>query len=169
MKRVLSTLWGPTLGMCAIWLGLFALSLHAQTLATTTTLNGAINATVNQVRLTSATGVARDTKLWVNREQMTVLSMNGTLATVRRGSAGVVTAHDTADTVIIANESGSTQYFFTFDPDIGAACARGTGQARVLPWINTATGVIWNCRLNGTWWGTTMTPLTYSSTQAFTG
>ena len=119
--------------------------------ATTTTLATAVTRRAFTVRLTSATGVVRGTKLWVNREQMKVQSIAGRLATVRRASAGLLSAHDAGDTVTIANETPTVQHFYTSDPDIGAAAVRGVGQARVLPWINTKTGVMWVCSEAGEW------------------
>ena len=168
MSRVLRLVWAVVVAgmVCPVpsW---------GQTLATTTTTAAAMTASANTINLTSATGVVATqprTKLWVNRELMEVVALSGTIATVRRGlGSSHVTAHDSGDKVTILNETALAQFTYAYDPDYNAACTRGTGQARVLPWINTATGIVWVCRAGGAWRGTNIHPLTDDSDQTFTG
>lgn len=146
-------------------------TLIAQNLAVRTTAAAAVTTTAQTIRLTSATGVVVGTKLWVNRELMRVTSIANTPTVgVHRGEAGLVTAHDSGDSVMVVNENAGEQHFYDYDPDFGAACVRGSGQARSLPWVNTMTGTVWNCRAAGTWSGTRIDPRTESSDPtAYTG
>ena len=170
MTRVLRLL-----SAAAVLLALTTVPVNGQTVATTTTTSAAMTDSANTISLTSATGVvatAPRTKLWVNQELMEVLSLSGTVATVRRGlQSSNVSAHDSGDKVTILNETpGVTQYTFGYDPDYNASCTRGTGQAIALPWINTLTGTVWVCRAGGAWRGTRIEPITDDSDPAtYTG
>ena len=96
-----------------------------------TTLNGAVSSTAPSFHLTSATGVAVGTILYVNREAMRVHAIDGTKVSVARGQLGTpVSAHATAATVYI----GSDDQFFAVDP-VGTAA-----EGYVTPWINVLTG-----------------------------
>jgi len=77
------------------------------------------------------------------------------------GSNSAATIHVMAEAMKFAFVDRSR---FLGDPDYGADCTRGTGQAAVSPWPNTRTGVIWLCTAGGTAWQATSTvPLTYNS------
>jgi hypothetical protein len=154
-----------TLGtlLIAMIVALCALPAQAQTVATSTTLNGAVTASATNVVVTSATGWSVGLFAYVDSEQMRVTAVSGTTITVIRGTGGTApAAHATSSRIFVGNGN----YFHQTDPDYSQVCTRGQGEAVYLPWINTASGTLWNCRGNsGGWNGTRVAKVTYNSVQ----
>jgi len=138
---------------------------HAQRLLTTTTLSANVAATDNVISVTSSTGMVVGQLIWVDWEVLRIQSLNGvagtsTLINVQRGVDGTgARAHDNAERILVSINNTD---FHNTDPDFGADCARGVGQAAVLPWINTRTGTIFSCQVT-TWAATNVLPITYGS------
>ena len=141
---------------------------QAQRLLTTTTLSANVAVADNVIQVTSSTGFTVGQLVFVDWEVMRIDSLNGvagtsTLINVARGRDGTARrAHDNATVVIVSLINTD---FHNTDPDWGADCVRGTGQAAILPWINTTTGDISNCATSGTaaWTITNVAPKTYGS------
>ena len=144
---------------------LWSVPASAQRLIVNTTLAANLSATDTTVSLTATTSVATGQFAFVDREVMVVTSVNTTAntITVQRGQGGTAAAaHDNAERIFIT--AGGD--YHTTDPDYGQDCTRGSGQATVLPWINTRTGNIWSCwPATSAWNGTNTAPLTYNSIQ----
>jgi len=144
-----------------------ALPASAQTVATRTTLSGAITATATTITLASGTGFTAGNFVYVDNEVMRIVSVSGANITVQRGQLGTVArAHANAEPVI----TGAAGHFQTTDPDYGATCTRGSGQAVFLPRINVLNGLVWQCggeaengRSGLAWTATTTSPVTYNS------
>lgn len=151
------------LGMLAVLL-LLSAPAYAQRLIVNTTLSADLSATDTNVSLTATTSVAAGQFAFVDSELMLVVSVDTTASTMRvqRGQGGsAARAHDNTERIFIT--AGGD--YRTTDPDYGADCTRGTGQAGVLPWINTRNGNIWKCLPSGVWNGTNTMILTYNSIQ----
>lgn len=138
--------------------------LAAQTVATTTTLAANATATDTVITVTSATGFTVGDYVWADYEQMLIRAISGTRITVQRGVNGTAArAHDNTERVI----EGPSDHFKTNDPDFGADCARGVGQAAYSPWINVRNGYVWMCGESGgggtAWTATVVAPLTLNS------
>ena len=131
-------LWPHTLiAQCSVQAG-----VSNPTCTTRTTLAANAAADDSVINVTSATGFTANNKIWVDFEQMHIISVTGTLIRVRRGDNGTRSeAHDNADAVF----TGDPAHFQTSDPNFGQDCTRGTGQAAYLPWINVRTGWMWTC------------------------
>jgi hypothetical protein len=121
------------------------------------------------VQLTSVTGVVginpnlgvtasqpNQTALYVGRELMYVIAVNGTTVTVVRGANGTVAVpHPNGAMVLV----GAPRLFYTFDPGgtnntgtgvSGVACTSTT--VLVTPWVNIRTGAQWLCSsITGSW------------------
>ena len=157
----------------SVLLGLALLALPslalAQSRVTNTTLSNAITATQTVFAVASATDFAAGSYLWVDREVMVVRSVSSTTITVSRGQMGTQAAAHAASETIFVSTSLTTSAWRETDPDYGAACTPGTGQAAVAPWFNVRTGTIWKCLgptgVAGTWNGTNTAVLTYNSVQ----
>lgn len=158
--------WGRLLAL-SVGFSAWAALLGAQTVMTATTLSAAVDATQQTITVASATTFATGAKVWIDQEQMTVISVSGTVITVRRGSEGTAArGHANAETVLVGTETATVVWFYGYDPNVGQSCTRGTGQARNSPWINTRTGVVWNCLGSTSLWnGTHTAPITYNSVQ----
>ena len=142
----------------------WALPVQAQVTMTTTTLAANQSADATVMTVTSATGFTVGNFVWVDSEQQQITAINGTAITVRRGQNGTAArAHDNTDRIY----TGASQHFQTQDPDYGADCTRGAGQATHMPCINVRTGNFWVCRSeSSTWNGTNASTLTYDSRPA---
>ncbi len=145
---------------------LWAPPAWAQRVLNSTTTAGAVTATATTVPITSTTNIAVGASLFVDRELMQVNSVTTGFVTVTRGVQGTqASAHSTSEQVLIFPNNGDWK---TVDPDFGADCVRGTGQAAVLPWVNVRSGIIWNCyalsaTATGTWRGTVTAAIVYNS------
>lgn len=148
----------------------FAWPASAQRLLTTTTLNANVAAADNTITVTSTTGFTVGQLIFVDWELMRIQSMNGvagtaTIVTVTRGVDGTARrAHDNAERILV---SVINTDFHNTDPDFGADCTRGSGQAAISPWVNTTTGNIFMCGASGgsgtAWTVTNVIPLTNGS------
>ncbi len=137
----------------------------AQAIVTRTTLSNAITATQTTFAVASATDFAAGGFLWADREVMQVRSVSGTNITVLRGQMGTVAAsHAASETIFVSTAATVSAWHARADPDYGAACVRGVGQAGVLPWFNAATGTVWSCQTT-TWNGTNTALITFNSIQ----
>lgn len=137
----------------------------AQAIVTKTTLSNAITATQTTFVVASATDFAAGAYLWADREVMQVRSVSGTNITVTRGQMGTsVAAHAASETLFVSTATTVSAWHVAGDPDYGATCTRGTGQASVLPWFNAATGTVWSCQTT-TWNGTNTALITFNSVQ----
>lgn len=120
----------------------------AQNTLTQTTLAAAVDASSNIVQVASATGitVAQNTTatlIYVDRELMTVLNVNGTELTVARGANGTPAAGHASGAMVLA---GDPIYFIDHDPQ------GTTSNALVTPLVNTMTGRQWLLSsVTGTW------------------
>lgn len=134
---------------------------QAQTLMNTTTLAANASETATVFSVTSATGFDVGDYVWVDSEQALVTAVSGTAISVRRGQNGTrARAHDNTDRVYV----GASDHFHTNDPDYGADCTRGSGDAAFMPWINVRGGFFWTCRSEtSTWNGTSAATVTYDS------
>lgn len=95
-------------------------------------------------------------EIYVDRELMLVIAVNGTTLTVARGIQGTVAApHNTGAMVLV----GKPYWFYAFDPG-GSAAAQGyvSGVTCVLnnvlvsPWVNIRTGAQWYCNPTALIW-----------------
>lgn len=147
--------------------GACAYFVSAQTVATTTTLSADLTAGATQLSVTSASGFTVNNFLWVDHELMQIRAVSGTAITVLRGQNGTrQMAHDNAERVV----TGAANHFNAVDPNFGADCTRGSGEAGFLPWVNIRTGVIWTCGGSGqngvsglAWAATNVQPITFNS------
>lgn len=122
----------------------------------TTSLYEAISDKAGEIKVASASGLVTGTRLWIDRELMSVTSVGVsttpyTIVKVRRGVDGTVaTAHASSSTVTI----GSAEQFYNYDPmGIPPTCIP------VSPWINTRNGNVWYAQgdatefaQNARWW-----------------
>lgn len=117
---------------------LATIRLAAQASLTSTTTSAALTDTGTSVTVASATGIAAGTILYIDKEAMSVVSISGTVATVRRGVAGSFAA---------AHASGAVVYAGTPD-QIGHSDPAGPCTATseiALPRINVDTGNVYQC------------------------
>ena len=155
MKTIKATILASILAVCAFG--------QANTL-TPTTLSAAITSRASKVlTVTSATGITAPTvfggnpavDLYIDREMMSVTSVNGTQITVVRGVSGTVATYHASGAYVFfgapnlfyqgsANNGGVAGVL----PTGGGACTRSTLQ--VVPAINVETGTISDC-LGGQW------------------
>lgn len=126
---------------------LFSMPVHAQTTLTHTTLSGAITASATSFAVASATNIAADVRLFVDKELMIVTAVSGTTVTVRRAVAngGQATRHASGARVWVDNATQGSP-FITYD--VSGACL--TSEMRWTPMINTANGSIFECE--GGYW-----------------
>lgn len=127
----------------------------AQNTLTQTTLAAAVDAGSNIVNVASATGitVAQNTTatvIYVDRELMTVLAVNGTELTVARGADGTPAAGHASGAMVLA---GNPTFFFDHDPQGTLSTpAGGAASPLVTPYVNVMTGAQWLfSSITGTW------------------
>ena len=142
---------------------------QAQRLLTVTTLNANLSATDDTMTVTSSTGFVVGQLVLIDLEVVRIQSLNGTAGTstlinIQRGVDGTaVRNHDNAKTIIVSLQNND---FKQIDPQSWSAdCTQGTGEAAILPWVNSRTGVVWTC-FGGSgprWTSTTAVPITYNS------
>lgn len=158
MRRALLTLMvcllTPTVGLAQSYI------------LSNTTLNGAINASQTTLVLTSASASsgssfgapAAGQCLQIDGEQMRIVSMASTTATVIRDTSGAG-AHATLAVIW----TGPCSAFYLIDPpNLGGA---QTCSTQPRPWINANNGNVWFCNTgNNLWRGTNFVTFTYGST-----
>ena len=143
-------------------------SAFAQRELTTTTLNANLALADTQMTVTSSTGFVVGQLVLIDLEVVRMTSLNGvagtsTVITIQRGVDGTrAIAHDNAKVIWITTQNND---FKQVDPDWSADCTRGTGQAAILPWVNSRTGTMWDCAspTASRWTATNPTPITYNS------
>lgn len=101
-----------------------------------TTFSAPVGKSDIKVRVASTSGIVTGMRLWVDRELMSVTSLDvSTLVNVRRGVDGTLaTAHDTASPVYV----GTGEQFSETDPQGWPSEA-----TLVSPHINIRTGDVW--------------------------
>jgi hypothetical protein len=120
----------------------------AQNTLTETTLAAAVDDSSNIIQVASATGITTSpnttaTMLFVDRELITVLAVNGTEVTVARGANGTPAAGHASGAVVLA---GNPKFFIDHDPQ------GTTSNALVTPLVNTSNGQQWLLSsVTGTW------------------
>ena len=131
----------------------------------TTTLQYSVGKSDAQIKVASSTGLTADTRLYVDRELMSVVSVgltagNYTQVNVRRGVDGTTASpHSSSATITI----GRGDQFYDSDP-------AGAPNEAVLvsPYINVVDGTVWYAQGDTTgpeavrWWQKTTT--TYGET-----
>lgn len=146
-------------------------------LLSNTTLNGAITATQQTVRLTSASASsgsnvgAPAVGHWVwfasgEAARITAVNVGGvsTVFSIIRGvgpgAAGKPAAHKTSEPVL----TGPPSAFQAVDGPAGVAAGDACVVANVgyQPWVNAQNSNVWLCR-SSVWTGTNYAPLTYNS------
>jgi hypothetical protein len=151
----------PLLLIALLTVGL-APAVSAQTLASTTTLAANLSATAQTMSVSSATGFSVGRSALIDFEVVQITSVNGTTIGIIRGQQGTASqAHDNTERIIV----GAINHFQMTDPNFGADCTRGAGQATYLPWINVLTGTVWQCDafLDNRWSATRTQPITFNS------
>lgn len=142
----------------AVLLALLTLtpSAYAQTATTTTTTTAAIpDSSSTVVLLTSATNVNAGGKLFIDRESMDVISVNGLAARVRRGMDGTrAVPHITASLVYVASATQKAGVYRSLQAR-GGTCVRANEP--FLPQIDTVSAVaigpiLWDCPVGATVW-----------------
>lgn len=114
-----------------------------QNTLTQTYLSAAITPSQNSIAVHSATGITvtnntTATILYVDREEMVVLAVNGTQLTVSRGQGGTPAAGHVSGANVLA---GNPTYFFNHDPQ-GSCTAAST---LATPYVNVISGNQWLC------------------------
>lgn len=113
--------------------------INAQTTLTQTTLSAAVTSvTQNRIQVASATGISVGTRLYVDRELMTVQSISGTNVVVARGTGGSPTNHASGAAVL----AGPSSYFYQSAPTAGPCTATAE---TATPRIVVPTGDIYTC------------------------
>lgn len=130
------------------WSGGPTVRLDAQAAITSTTTSAAVTRTQTTVPLTSDSGVAAGTKLFIDLELVEAVSEVGTTGrwNVRRGLAdggSPATGHASGSKVWIFPNSSSGSLYFTYDQASGATCAQT--DYPYVPFINTKTGHVFDC------------------------
>lgn len=122
----------------------FAGLASAQVQLVSTTLTVAIaSPAVQQITVASAAGISINYTLFIDREAMQVLAINGNVLTVARGFRLPASAHVVASVVL----AGSADKFYSYDPPSGAPCV---ATATVTPFVNITGGNQWQCS-GGVW------------------
>lgn len=135
--------------MKKLCISIFALPLisalaFGQATLTSTTLSSAVAINDTVINLASATGVtAADTfnvpatMLFIDKEEMAVMSVSSTAVTVRRSENGRKQPHNSGATVYVGPPSA-----FPYGDPSGACTATDYG---TLPIVATKSGTVWNC------------------------
>lgn len=96
------------------------------------------------------------TALYIDRELMYVIAVNGTNLTVVRGAGGTIAVPHASGAMVLY---GPTRFFYVNDP--GGTPAAGTGLSGVSctannvvvsPWVNIRTGAQWLCSSQTSTW-----------------
>jgi hypothetical protein len=128
---------------------LFALSVsYGQSVTLTqTSLTYSISNVAQLVTVASATGITSTpgTLLFVDKEAMYVLAVNGTQVQVSRGESGTAAVAHASGAMVLA---GVPSAFFSYAPT--GTCT--VSQTPVTPWVNIATAAQYLCSsVTGTW------------------
>jgi hypothetical protein len=131
-------------------------NVPAPTLITVTSATSIVGAVPN---LSITAGQPNfQTALYIDREEMLVIGVNGTALTVVRGlNSSVATPHATGAMVLF----GPPRFFYVIDPGAtGTAASGGTisnvpcilNNVVVSPWVNVRTGMQWYCNPTSLVW-----------------
>lgn len=101
----------------------------------TTTLSQLVGPSDQTFKLASTSGITPGTRLYLDRELTSVVSVGDGLVTVRRGVDGTAGARHGYNTLITI---GRADQFFEVDP-LGLP----PNELPVTPYINVLTGVVW--------------------------
>lgn len=120
---------------------LFFGSAYAQTnTLTQTALTAFVPAGMQALALGAVTGISvtPPTLLYVEREAMLVLSINGTAVSVARGQNGTKAVPHASNSMVLA---GRPDWFYNYQPT--GACT--TAATYVTPWVDIADSTQWLC------------------------
>lgn len=170
--------------LLAVLVAFAAPSFAQQNFLGQTTLAAAINGQYNGpgptgnvpaptlIQVASATGITgispqlgvtansstSSTNLYIDREQMRVTAVNGTLLTVVRGVNGTVATPHVSGTMVLF---GPARFFYVQDPGgVGSPSPGGNisgtsclvANVVVSPWVNVRTGAQWLCSTDTLTW-----------------
>ena len=121
-----------------------AFPVAAQATLNQTTLSAGVTENATLVQVTSASTMAANDILYVDREAMIIRAVSGTNITVTRGTQGT---RAVAHPVNAVAYSGVPARFYNSDPPFGRCTP---SNQLVLPYINVVTGGIFSCRNVGT-------------------
>lgn len=140
-----------------------AVPVQAQvTYMTRTTLSSAVVQADGVITVASSTDFTVGQFIYIDAEALEINAISGTSITVGRGQLGTRTQDHASSEAVF---TGGNQHFQQTDPDYGAACTVGTGEALYLPYINLGRAVMWTC-ITTSWVGTSTAAITYDSTRA---
>ena len=127
--------------------------VRSQTAQVKTTTSAAMTATDTSVALTSDTGVAAGTYLYIDGELLRATSEVGTTSrwNVQRGQSDGMTPavrHLSGANVWVMATGGAGESYYTFDAVSGAACT--SSEYQYLPRINPKSGQVADCE-GGFW------------------
>lgn len=119
---------------------------------------GAVASGITGIQLnpTTTLNVQNVWQAYVDRELMTIVSINGTVLQVQRGQGGTVAAPHASGTMVLF---GRAAWFYIFDP--GGTPGSGTGVSGlsctastvfVTPYLNVRTGGQWLCSSQTSTW-----------------
>jgi hypothetical protein len=137
-----------------------AMPVAAQTATTQTSLSAAVTATATSVTLASGTNVAAGAELFVDQEDMIVLSAaTSTAPVVLRGQNGTVAATHAANQIVWVGPAASAanpNSPFIQAPNTGACVAANQAY---LPQIYRVTGDVYYCNSAGNWTSVNLNPV----------
>lgn len=132
-----------------------AVPVSAQTYLTTTTLSTAVTSTsANEIVVASATTAEAGGAVYVDHEQMTIISVSGTRLRVQRGANGTnSTTHNASAVVIIAPKAALRGNFpggvFTQLSRSGLSGSCTASNYEYLPIVDVSTGNVYLCWAQG--------------------
>lgn len=128
-------------------------SVAAQTATTSTTLSSAISDTSGtSLVVASATGVEAGGLLFIDREALDVVSVNGTTVRVRRGAEGTrASLHPASSVVYVATKVQKASVFTPSGKQVAfGTCTRANES--YLPQIDVQSGDVWDCPVGTLVW-----------------
>lgn len=127
---------------------LCAVIAFGQPVLTQTSLSAAVGSTNTQsLIVASATNITVTpvTSLYIDKELMLVLGVNGTTISVARGQSGTAAVKHASGAMVLV---GSPSQFYVYNPTGGCTA----GSVAVTPWVNVLTGNQWICStITSTW------------------
>ena len=156
-KTTMRKLLNYLIGVALLTLAFAAPSFAQQYTLTQTTLAADVSNSSTTVQLASVTNVtgvitSNNTDLYIDRELMQVVAVNGKVVSVLRGVSGTQAAAHRASNMVLA---GAPAAFVNFDPEGSCSTTAPkspTENVPAQPTINTRTGNQWLCSsLTSTW------------------
>ena len=117
----------------------------AQTVITTTTTSEVLDATEVQITVASNSGMVVGDIMWIDKEAMSIVSINSTIIRVRRGVSGSLADNHANSSTIYHEVPGG--FIAT---DLAGACTAGSEFPNFTPLINPRTGNMFTCT-NSEW------------------